>query len=176
MTTELKGHYPAGELADYVLDLKMAIAPTLTTDLAIRWHDQNDSRKFIMQEIVEKIDGTEPRSDMIRSVPVARRKFGEIITDWVEVELTKLLPPLLSGDNGHSLLDLLHQLADQLGVTIIQAADVRGHWIFNDSDNPQAIDTFTALRDGGYCSTVLDLQEQLLYLRSLQSSYDNTTN
>ena len=99
MTTKLKDHYPAGQLSDYVEDLKAAIAPALTTDLAIRWYDQNDSRQFIRQEILEKIEGADfycsPRADLLTSNTPAHSVFCKLQMEWVEAELTKLLPPLL---------------------------------------------------------------------------------
>jgi len=67
-----------------------------------------------------------------------------------------------------SVMDLLHRLASEMGVDIIEAAGGRGHWILP-AHRLQAINTFTALRDAGYCRTAEDLQEQLLYLRSLMS-------
>jgi len=67
-----------------------------------------------------------------------------------------------------SVMDLLHRLASEMGVDIIEAAGGRGHWILP-AHRLLPINTFTALRDAGYCRTAEDLQEQLLYLRSLMS-------
>jgi len=107
MTTELKDHYPAGQLSDYIEDLKAAMAPALTTDLAVRWYDQNDSRQFIRQEILEKIDGTDfycsPRADLLTGHDTAHSVFCKLLMEWLEAELTKLLPPLLGALAEHRL-------------------------------------------------------------------------
>ena len=74
-----------------------------------------------------------------------------------------------------SVMDLLRSLASELGVTIIEGAGGHGYWIYGApsaggcGSDPHSLNTFTALREGGYCLTKVDLQEQLLYLRSLQS-------